>query len=93
MTQLNITPKQMEVLHYLSYGLQNKQIARKMGVTVATVKLHLLGLYQRLDVNSRMCALLKVQQLGLIAVQPASETERQDDENGGVSLDVKDEGD
>lgn len=61
MTQLNITPKQMEVLHYLSYGLQNKQIARKMGVTVATVKLHLLGLYQRLDVNSRMCALLKAQ--------------------------------
>lgn len=80
MTQLNITPKQMEVLHYLSYGLQNKQIARKMGVTVATVKLHLLGLYQRLDVNSRMCALLKAQQLGLIAVQPASDG--QEEKNG-----------
>ena len=59
----------MEVLRYLCEGLQNKQIARKMGVTVATVKLHLLGLYQRLDVNSRMCALIKAQKLGLIPVR------------------------
>lgn len=69
MNDLNITPKQMEVLRYLCEGLQNKQIARKMGVTVATVKLHLLGLYQRLDVNSRMCALIKAQKLGLIPVR------------------------
>lgn len=65
-----ITPKQKEVLFFLREGLQNKQIAYKMGVSIAAVKQHLQGLYQRLQVNSRLSALIKAQRLGLVDLEP-----------------------
>lgn len=65
-----ITPKQKEVLFFLREGLQNKQIAYKMGVSIAAVKQHLQGLYQRLHVNSRLSALIKAQRLGLVDLEP-----------------------
>lgn len=68
-----ITPKQTEVLLYLRQGLQNKEIAQKMGVSLAAVKQHLRGLYQRLHVNSRLCALIKAQELGLIELRNTDE--------------------
>ena len=64
-----ITPKQTEVLLYLRQGLQNKEIAQKMDVSLAAVKQHLQGLYQRLHVNSRLCALIKAQELGLVELR------------------------
>ena len=68
-----ITPKQTEVLLYLRQGLQNKEIAQKMGVSLAAVKQSLQGLYQRLHVNSRLCALIKAQELGLIELRNTDE--------------------
>ena len=61
-----LTPKQKEVLFYLAQGYKNKEIAYKMGLSVSTIKLHLGGLYLRLNVNSRMAALITAQQQGLI---------------------------
>ena len=86
MRKTAITPKQEEVLNYLACGLPNKQIAHAMGVSIATVKLHLLGLYQRLDVNSRICALIKAQQLGLVRVQKNESGRRESDgaDNSGT---------
>ena len=60
-----LTPKQKEVLFYLAQGYKNKEIAYKMGLSVSTIKLHLGGLYLRLNVNSRMAALITAQQQGL----------------------------
>lgn len=68
-----ITPKQTEVLLYLRQGLQNKEIAQKKGVSLAAVKQSLQGLYQRLHVNSRLCALIKAQELGLIELRNTDE--------------------
>ena len=62
-----ITPKQMEVLFYLAQGYQNKEIAYKMGLSVSTIKLHLAGLYLRLNVRSRISALIVAQNLGLLS--------------------------
>lgn len=62
----HITPKQKEVLFYLAQGFQNKQIAFKMGLSPSTVKLHLAGLYLRLNVNTRIAAVLSAQKLGLL---------------------------
>lgn len=64
--ELTITPKQKEVLFYLAQGYQNKEIAYKMGLSVSTIKLHLAGLYLRLNVKSRIGALIIAQQLGLL---------------------------
>lgn len=61
-----ITPKQKEVLIYLAQGYQNKEIAYKMGLSVSTIKLHLAGLYLRLNVKSRIGALFIAQQLRLL---------------------------
>lgn len=64
--EITITPKQKEVLFYLAQGYQNKEIAYKMGLAVSTIKLHLAGLYLRLNVKSRIGALITAQQLGLL---------------------------
>lgn len=64
--EITITPKQKEVLFYLAQGYQNKEIAYKMGLSVSTIKLHLAGLYLRLNVKNRIGALITAQQLGLL---------------------------
>lgn len=66
MTQHCLTPKQIEVLRYLSQGLQNKQIAKAMGLSTATVKIHLNGIYTRLNVSNRIQAVLWAQSSDLI---------------------------
>ena len=66
MTQHCLTPKQIEVLRYLSQGLQNKQIAKAMGLSTATVKIHLNGIYMRLNVSNRIQAGLRAQSSDLI---------------------------
>ena len=66
MTQHCLTSKQIEVLRYLSQGLQNKQIAKAMGLSTATVKIHLNGIYMRLNVSNRIQAVLRAQSSDLI---------------------------
>ncbi len=61
-----LTPRQVEVLRYLALGLQNKQIAYEMGISISTVKLHLNGIYTRLRVNNRVQALLRAREEHII---------------------------
>lgn len=64
--RVKLTPKQTEVLYYLSHAYSNQQIAEKMGISIATVKLHLSVLYQKLDAHTRTKALVKAQALGIV---------------------------
>lgn len=48
-----LSPRELEVLEFLSRGLQNKEIARRLWVSPNTVKYHLKQMYQTLQVNSR----------------------------------------
>ncbi|MBR4127012.1 MAG: response regulator transcription factor [Alphaproteobacteria bacterium] len=61
-----LTFRQKEVLGYLRKGLLNKQIAHAMGLSVSTIKLHISGIFIRLNVNTRTAAVVKAQELGLI---------------------------
>ena len=61
-----LTFKQKEVLRHLAEGLQNKQIAYAMNLSVSTVKLHICGIFLRLEVHTRTAAVVKAQKLGLI---------------------------
>ena len=61
-----LTFRQKEVLGYLRKGLLNKQIAYAMGLSVSTIKLHIAGIFIRLNVNTRTAAVVKAQELGLI---------------------------
>ena len=56
----------MEVLALLAQGHSNKQIARALYVSDATVKTHLQHIYGKLDVQSRFGALSRAAELGLL---------------------------
>lgn len=62
----NLTARQFEVLEYISKGLSNKQIAYEMGVSEATVKLHINAMLKALNATNRTQALVNAQKLGLI---------------------------
>ena len=45
--------REQEVMRLASKGLANKQIARKLGLSDGTVKIHLHNIYQKLGVPNR----------------------------------------
>lgn len=53
-----LTARQLEVLRLLAQGKSNKLIARELGVTEGTVKVHLLAVFRTLDVRNRTAAVL-----------------------------------
>ena len=55
----NLTPRETEVLQHVMHGLVNKDISKRMGVTIAAVKFHLQNIYDKLHVHSRTEAALK----------------------------------
>jgi len=61
-----LTVKELEVLGLLSQGHSNKQIARALYVSDATVKTHLQHIYVKLAVQSRFGALTRAGELGLL---------------------------
>jgi NarL family two-component system response regulator LiaR len=48
-----LTPRQREILRLLASGLENKQIARRLGIGVHTVKTHVSRVLQKLGATSR----------------------------------------
>ncbi len=62
----NLTNRQSQVLNLIAQGKSNKQIAYEMGVSEATVKLHINALLRSLKVNNRTQAVITAQKLGLI---------------------------
>lgn len=61
-----LTPRQTEVLSYVAQGLSNKQIAYNMGVSEATVKLHINALLRSVGATNRTQAVVMSQKMGLI---------------------------
>ncbi|MFO1284235.1 MAG: response regulator transcription factor [Burkholderiales bacterium] len=53
-----LTPRQWEVVRLLARGLPNKAIARALGVTEGTVKVHLIAVFRALDVRNRTAAVI-----------------------------------
>jgi len=48
-----LTPREREVARLVARGLSNKQVARELGLSSGTVKLHLHRTFQKLGVNGR----------------------------------------
>lgn len=53
---LNLTGREREVLDLAIEGLQNKEIAEKLGISVTTVKMYRSNAFIKLDVNSPLAA-------------------------------------
>jgi LuxR family maltose regulon positive regulatory protein len=61
-----LSEREHEVLGLLNHGLANKEIARSVGLSEATVKFHLKNLYGKLGVNSRVMAITVARQQHLL---------------------------
>lgn len=61
-----LTNRELEVLTLVADGLGNKQIAKHLFVSEATVKTHLVHLYAKLGADSRTGAVTAARQRGLI---------------------------
>ncbi len=57
-----LTTRQIEVLRLMQQGYPNKTIARKLGLTEGTVKVHVAAIFRALGVRNRTEAVLVVQQ-------------------------------
>ncbi|MDO9395143.1 MAG: response regulator transcription factor, partial [Herbiconiux sp.] len=57
--------REAEVLRLLAQGLANKQIARELGISERTVKVHVGSVFRRLGVNDRVSAALWARENGL----------------------------
>lgn len=48
-----LTPRELEVLRLISFGLTNAEAARRLQVSVHAIKFHLAAIYSRLGVANR----------------------------------------
>jgi len=61
-----LTAREEEVLRLVVEGLGNKSIARRMNIAVGTVKSHLKGVFDKLNVDSRTQAICAAERRGLL---------------------------
>ncbi|HVD24799.1 MAG TPA: LuxR C-terminal-related transcriptional regulator [Gaiellaceae bacterium] len=62
----HLTPRQMEVLRHLAAGHSTERIAAALGIATETVRNHVRGIMERLEVHSRLEAVIRAHSLGLI---------------------------
>jgi DNA-binding NarL/FixJ family response regulator len=55
-----LTSREIQTLHLISHGLSNKDIARELGISVATVKNHVHSVLEKLRVQSRSQAAARI---------------------------------
>lgn len=61
-----LSPRELEVLVLLAEGRNNRDIAGKLFISDGTVKRHLANIYAKLDATSRLEAVRRAEQLGVI---------------------------
>lgn len=64
-----LTAREMEVLQSLSEGLSDKLIAQRLHVSTETVRSHMVRILSKLDVNSRLQALVFAVRHGVIEIK------------------------
>jgi DNA-binding NarL/FixJ family response regulator len=62
----HLTPREIEVLTYLSKGFTIKEIANLMGIKWFTVNDHIKSIYRKLNVSSRAEAAVLASKQGLV---------------------------
>jgi DNA-binding NarL/FixJ family response regulator len=64
----NLTGRELEVLHLISDGLRNKQIADRLSIAESTVNFHIKNLVDKLGANDRTHAVMVAIRRGLLSV-------------------------
>jgi DNA-binding NarL/FixJ family response regulator len=66
LAQLNITPRELEVLRYIARGYSNREIAETLFVSTNTIKTHASNVFLKLDARRRTQAVERAKALGLL---------------------------
>lgn len=61
-----LTPREREVLTLLGHGLSNKELARTLVLSEATVKTHVARIFTKLDLRDRAQAVVLAYETGLV---------------------------
>ena len=61
-----LTERELEVLRLLAAGRSNQAIAGELVVAIGTVKRHVSNIMDKLQVHSRLQALVRARELGLL---------------------------
>lgn len=61
-----LSERELEVLRELSIGKSNKQIGEELCISLATVKTHVINIYSKMGVNSRLAAVNKGKVIGIL---------------------------
>jgi two-component system nitrate/nitrite response regulator NarL len=61
----DLTPRETEILCLLAEGQSNKLIARNLGISDGTVKLHVKAILRKLNIHSRVEAAVMAVEHGL----------------------------
>ena len=64
-----LTPREKEVLEALAEGLESKEIAEKLNVTVETERTHMVNILHKLGVHSRLQALVFAARYGVVRIR------------------------
>lgn len=65
-TRLNISKRELEVLHLMAEGMSNNEIADRLFVSKNTIKTHIARLFEKLEANRRTQAVEKAKRLSLL---------------------------
>ena len=63
---IELTPRERDVLLLMAEGASNKAIARRLGISVHTAKFHVGSLLDKLDATGRTDAVAHAARLGVI---------------------------
>ncbi|RFM21536.1 DNA-binding response regulator [Clostridium botulinum] len=58
-----LTEREKEVMEILFEGASNKQIGKRLNISLATVKTHMINIYSKLQVSNRVQAVEKYKKL------------------------------
>ena len=61
-----LSPREQEILRLLATELRGPEIARHLVVSLNTVRTHTKNVYMKLGVNSRLAAVRRGRELGLL---------------------------
>ena len=66
-----LSPREMEILEYVTRGLSNKEIAYKLGISHQTVKNHMTAILRKLRVDDRTQAAVYALRRGCVRLENA----------------------
>lgn len=66
--QETLSQREVEVLALVKDGLTNKEIGRKLHISTATVKTHLIHVFDKLDVSDRTAAVTVALERGILSL-------------------------